>query len=120
MLGAFLETAENLNAENQWFHPMLVNGSNWLKTNNPYLRSYNLQLEGNEHLISPFPVATHIEEEENVPQIRQNEIVVPNNDFELEIHDEDANFNQLIAGFARTDNFKRHIRTCRGGKKRET
>jgi hypothetical protein len=102
MLGAFLESTEN-SAQNRWFHPTLIGGSNWLKNNNPYLRSYNFQLENNdEH--SPFPTAIHLEEEENIPTIRQSEVVVPNNDFDVEIHDEDANFNRLMAGFARTDN----------------
>src|SRR5581483_622316 len=50
-----------------------------------------------------LPIARHLEEE-NIPIIRPGEIVVPNNDFDIEIHDEDANFNRLMAGFARTDN----------------
>lgn len=105
MLGAFLESTENLNNENRWFHSALIDGSNWLKNNNPYLRSYSLQLENNEQFLnSPFPIATHLQDEESIPEIRQCEIVVPNNDFDLEIHDEDANFNRLMAGFVRTDN----------------
>ena len=105
MLGAFLESTENSNANHRWFHPTLVNGVNWLKNNNPYLRSYNLQLTNDEQFLnSPFPTATHLQEEEDVPMIRLGEIIVPNNDFDVEIHDEDANFNRLMAGFARTDN----------------
>src|SRR5437764_12516550 len=57
----------------------------------------------NQSINSPFPTATHLEEE-NIPAIISGEIVVPNNDFDVEIHDEDANFNRLMAGFARTDN----------------
>ena len=104
ILGAFLESSENLNSENRWFHPTLINGSNWLKNNNPYLRSYSMHLENNnQSLNSPFPIAIH-SQEENIPTIRQSEIVVPNYDFDIEIHNEDANFNHLMAGFARTDN----------------
>ena len=29
------------------------------------------------YLNFPFPIAIHIEKEENIPQIRQNEIVIP-------------------------------------------
>jgi len=47
------------------------------------LRSYNIQLENNEqHLNSPFPIAIH-SQEENIPTIGQNEIVIPNNDFDI-------------------------------------
>ena len=105
ILGAFLESADISSDQNRWFHPTLVNGSNWLKNNNPYLRSFNMHLENQEqNLNSPFPIVTHLEQEENIPTIRPGEIVVPNNDFDVEIHDEDANFNRLMAGFVRTDN----------------
>src|SRR5207248_1031100 len=39
MLGAFLELNENSNTENRGFHPTLINGSNWLKNNNPNLKA---------------------------------------------------------------------------------
>src|ERR1044072_68229 len=104
MLGAFLESADTLATENRWFHPTLINGSNWLKNNNPYLRSFNLHLENYEqNLNSPFPIARHLEEEENISTIRPGEIVVPNDNFDVEIHDEDANFNRLMAGFVKTN-----------------
>ncbi|GES73489.1 DNA helicase Pif1, ATP-dependent [Rhizophagus clarus] len=78
--------------------------SNWLKDNNPYLKSFNIHLENQEQNINlPFPIATHFEKE-NIPIIRSGEIVVSSNDFDVEIHDEDAHFSQLMAGFARTDN----------------
>jgi len=105
MLGAFLESNNTANCENHWFHPTLIQGSNWLKNNNPYLRSFNMHLENQEQNInSPFPIATHLKEEENIPTIRSGEIVVPNNNFDVEIHDEDAHFDRLMVGFARTDN----------------
>ncbi|GBB97346.1 hypothetical protein RclHR1_29720001 [Rhizophagus clarus] len=104
MLGAFLESSDIINNNNHWFHPTLIQGSNWLKDNNPYLKSFNMHLENQEQNInSPFPIATHFEEE-NIPIIRSGEIVVPSNDFDVEIHDEDAHFSRLMAGFARTDN----------------
>ena len=57
MLGAFLEPTENSNADNRWFHPTLIDGSNWLKRNNPYLKSYSIQLENSEQPLNPpFPI----------------------------------------------------------------
>jgi PIF1-like helicase/Helitron helicase-like domain at N-terminus len=103
MLGAFLESTEDLSSDNRWFHPTLIDGSDWLKNNNPYLKSYSMHLENDDQHFPPFPIATHLQEE-NIPTIGQGEIVVPSGDFDIEIHDEDANFNRLMAGFARTDN----------------
>ncbi|GES92249.1 Pif1-like helicase domain-containing protein [Rhizophagus clarus] len=104
MLGAFLESSDIINNNNHWFHPTLIQGSNWLKDNNPYLKSFNMHLENQEQNINlPFPIATHFKEE-NIPIIRSGEIVILSNDFDVEIHDEDAHFSRLMAGFARTDN----------------
>ncbi|GES92241.1 Pif1-like helicase domain-containing protein [Rhizophagus clarus] len=104
MLGAFLESSDIINNNNHWFHPTLIQGSNWLKDNNPYLKSFNMHLENQEQNINlPFPIATHFKEE-NIPIIRSGEIVVLSNDFDVEIHDEDAHFSRLMAGFVRTDN----------------
>jgi len=100
MLGAFLEDYEsNPNDRNHnWFDISLVNGAAWLCNNNPYISSYSNLFE-NQNSISTFPTATHIPDDDNTPPFRFGDIVVPHLNFPNEIHDEDAHYTRLMAGF---------------------
>ena len=101
MLGTFLEDYR-LNPNDQrhnWFDTSLINGANWLKNNNPYITN----LFQNENDIPTFPTATHIIDDDEAPPFRSGDIVVPHLNFPSEIHDEDAHYSRLIAGFHRDD-----------------
>ncbi|GBB97610.1 hypothetical protein RclHR1_30110001 [Rhizophagus clarus] len=95
MLGAFLESSDIINNNNHWFHPTLIQGSNWLKDNNPYLKSFNMHLENQEQNINlPFPIATHFKEE-NIPIIRSGFARTDNN-LSLPISLNDPNLKALL------------------------
>src|SRR5271154_1569708 len=104
MLGAFLEDFEsNPNNENHnWFDISLVNGASWLYNNNPYLSSYS-NLFTNQNNIPTFPTATHIPDDDDTPPFRSGDIVVPHLNFPNEVHNEDAHYTRLMAGFHRNN-----------------
>ncbi|RIA97550.1 hypothetical protein C1645_813970 [Glomus cerebriforme] len=100
MLGAFLENYEsNPNDRNHnWFDISLVNGINWLHNNNPYISSYS-NLFSNQNYIPTFSTATHISDNDNAPPFRYGDIVISHMNFPNEVHNEDAHYTRLMAGF---------------------
>src|SRR6266496_2974372 len=81
----------------------LVRAANWLKLYNPFLKSYSrlLDLPGSD-MADPFPRAFHIPNDDSAPPFLHNDIVVPNTNFNTEIHNEDFHYTHLMAGFVRT------------------
>jgi hypothetical protein len=100
MLGAYLE--ENP-SDNSWLDNTLIEAANWLKQNNPFLKSYShlLNLPGSQ-MANPFPSASHLPNDDTAPPYLPNDIVVPNVNFNVEIHDEDYHYTHLMAGFVKT------------------
>ena len=105
LIGAFLNQEQN--ESSNWFHPTLTSASQWLKDNNPIFKEYN-RLSFSETPIQnttnqPYPTAKLT----NVPfQPIQNQppsLIVPNDNFPIEIHNEDYKYQHLIAGFLKTD-----------------
>jgi hypothetical protein len=100
MLGAYLE--ENP-SDNSWLDNTLINAANWLKQNNPFLKKYShlLDFPGSQ-TANPFPSAYHLSDDSSAPPYLPNDIVVPNVNFNVEIHDEDYHYTHLMAGFVKT------------------
>ncbi len=100
MLGAYLE--ENP-SDKSWLDNTLINAADWLKQNNPFLKSYShlLDLPGSQ-TANPFPSAHHLPNDDSAPPYLPNDIVVPNINFNVEIHDEDYHYTHLMAGFVKT------------------
>jgi len=109
MLGAFLSDPSQQNNESiSWLSPELLDAAKWLQTNNSYLKAYS-NLLANPRLLSslksgPFPTAEHSKNDPRPPPFLERDIVVSANDFPLEIHNEDAHYARLMAGFVRTRN----------------
>src|SRR4051812_37597038 len=103
MVGAYLEDNTDLNSNNAWLDNTLVMAANWLKVHNPFLKPYSrlLDLPGSG-MANPFPRAFHIPNDDSAPPFLQNDIVVPNTNFNIEIHNEDFHYTHLMAGFVRT------------------
>jgi hypothetical protein len=53
-------------------------------------------------MANPFPRASHIPDDDSAPLFLQNDIVVPNSNFNIEIHNEDFHYIHLMAGFLKT------------------
>jgi DNA replication protein DnaC len=104
MLGAFLEDYESSpnHRNHNWFDISLVNGANWLCNNNPYISSYS-NLFSSQDYIPTFPTATHILDDDDAPPFRYGDIVVPHTNFPNEVHNEDAYYTRLMAGFHRNN-----------------
>ncbi len=110
-IGAFLNSNEPPN----WFHSSLIAASNWLKENNPIFKQYRLPQRINESSLSatvplPLPLArsnTSVNSSQASTSSRSNstipDLVVPNDEFPLEIHDEDYRYHRLMAGFMKLD-----------------
>ena len=60
-----------------------------------------MDLPGSE-TANPFPSAFHLSDDNSAPPFLQNEIVVPNINFNIEIHNEDYHYSHLMAGFVKT------------------
>jgi hypothetical protein len=100
MLGAYLE--ENP-SNNSWIDNTLINAANWLKQNNPFLKNYSQLLDSpNSQTANPFPSASHLPNDDSAPPYLSNDIIVPNVNFNVEIHDEDYHYTHLMAGFVKT------------------
>ncbi|RHZ48019.1 hypothetical protein Glove_562g17 [Diversispora epigaea] len=99
ILGAFLKDYQTNpdNSHYNWFDQSLVVDANWLRNNNPYIKSYS-SFFTNHHSIPTFPVAMHIADKKEIPPFRQVEIVL-HLDFPNEIHNEDAHYSRLMTGF---------------------
>jgi hypothetical protein len=100
MLGAYLE--EN-SSDNSWIDNTLIEAADWLKQNNPFLKNYSrlLDLPGSQ-TANPFPSAFHLPDDDSAPPHLPNDIIVPNANFNVEIHNEDYHYTHLMAGFVRT------------------
>ncbi|GBC30708.2 DNA helicase PIF1, ATP-dependent [Rhizophagus irregularis DAOM 181602=DAOM 197198] len=103
MVGAYLEDNMDLNSNNTWLDNTLVTAANWLKLHNPFLRPYSrlLDLPGTD-MANPFPKAFHIPNDDSAPPFLHNDIIVPNTNFNNEVHNEDFHYTHLMAGFVRT------------------
>ena len=103
MLGAYLEDANSSNTA--WIDDTLIRAADWLKQNNPFLKNYShlLDLPGSQ-TANPFPSAFHLPDDDSAPPHLPDDIVVPNVDFNVEIHDEDYHYSHLMAGFVKTPN----------------
>ncbi|CAG8475515.1 6891_t:CDS:2, partial [Gigaspora margarita] len=73
LLGAFLEPSA-ATSSTPWLDNYLMNAVNWLKENNPYLRNYSQILPSNLSTHLSLPTATHLSDDENIPQIQQGDI----------------------------------------------
>lgn len=100
MLGAYLEDGSS---DNSWLDNTVIEAANWLKQNNPYLKNYSrlLDLPGSS-TANPFPSAFHLPDDNTAPPYLADDIVVPNVNFNVEIHNEDYHYSHLMAGFVRT------------------
>jgi len=89
----------------------LINASHWLRENNyffhPYTRYYNRGNISGPPII--IPIATTIQHDDDlnsttiINSTGPQDIVISNEDFDPEIHDEDYHYNKLMAGFMTTD-----------------
>ena len=103
MLGAYLE--EDSSNDNSWIDNTLITAANWLKQNNPYLKNYSRLLDQpGSQTANPFPSASHLPNDSTAPPYLPNDIVVPNINFNVEIHNEDYHYSHLMAGFVKTSN----------------
>uniref|UniRef100_U9SZG3 Uncharacterized protein n=1 Tax=Rhizophagus irregularis (strain DAOM 181602 / DAOM 197198 / MUCL 43194) TaxID=747089 RepID=U9SZG3_RHIID len=102
MLGAYLDNNSSRN-NNSWLDDTLIEAANWLKQHNPFLKNYShlLDLPGSQ-TANPFPSAFHLPDDNSAPPYLPNDIVVPNANFNVEIHNEDYHYSHLMAGFIRT------------------
>ena len=110
-IGAFLRSAE----QPHWFHGSLPEASNWLKDNNPIFKQYEINTIQNndsspETALIPLPLARptitdHYQISSNY--IRTNstipDLVVLNDEFPPETHNEDYRYHRLMAGFMKVD-----------------
>src|ERR1700722_15517243 len=110
MMGAILEDNSNQN----WYHESLNDAAYWLKNNNPFFKPYNnITLHTNQDGSRVvFPTA-RISNTSNLSTtsfpnhpILRPELIMPPYDFNPEIHNEDFNYNRLMAGFINDPNEK--------------
>ncbi|CAH1766630.1 3589_t:CDS:2, partial [Entrophospora sp. SA101] len=111
LIGAIL----NQNEPPNWFHESLIGASQWLVQNNPIYIQYN-QTHAVTHPSpsNPFPeplpmarLATQTIHDTSslnhhssiLTNPQPPSLVVPNNDFPIEVHEEDYRYQRLMAGF---------------------
>ena len=100
MLGAYLN--ENT-SDNSWLDNTIITAADQLKQNNSFLKSYSRLLDSpDSQTANPFPSAYHLSDDISAPPYLPNDIVVPNVNFNVEIHDEDYHYTHLMAGFVKT------------------
>jgi len=108
LLGAYLESSSSIPSEiPPWFDNSLTNAINWLKEHNPYINQYSQMILPLLNTNPRLPVATHSIIDENTPPFQRGDIVVPHQNFPTEVHDEDANYRHLIAGFITNDDINK-------------
>ncbi|RHZ81307.1 hypothetical protein Glove_122g28 [Diversispora epigaea] len=104
-IGAFLEPTNNNNSINEFNNlhqnPILQRAAIWLTRNNSYLDPYTniLLSQRNSNINNSFLQAQHIETDINIPPINIHEIIISNNNFPDEVHNEDFHYTRLMAGF---------------------
>ncbi len=101
MLGAYLDDKNS--SDNFWIDNTLIEAANWLKQNNPFLKNYSHLLDSpDSQIANPFPSTFHLSDDNSAPPYLPNDIIVPNINFNVEIHNEDYHYSHLIVGFVRT------------------
>src|ERR671911_310949 len=88
MIGAYLK--DDSTNSNTWLNNTLIHATNWLKQNNPFLKNYSRLLNSpDSQIANPFPRAFHLSDNNSAPPFLSNDIIVPNINFNTEIHNED-------------------------------
>ncbi|CAG8766253.1 24518_t:CDS:1, partial [Gigaspora rosea] len=60
LLGAYLASSSPTQSMlPPWFDNSLINATNWLKENNPYIRQYSLMIPSISNFNLQFPIAVH-------------------------------------------------------------
>ena len=107
-VGAILSNSK----KNSWYHSTLNNASCWLRENNKYFQSYTHYYNRRSILDPPIIIPTATVDEEildnsynakTIDPIRPQDIVISNEDFDPEIHNEDYHYKRLMAGFMTSD-----------------
>src|SRR2546423_13527759 len=97
MLDAYLN--ENT-SDNSWLDNTIITAANWLKQNNSFLKSYSCLLDSpGSQTANSFSSAYYLSDDISVPPYLPNDIVVPNVNFNVKIHDKDYHYTHLMAGF---------------------
>jgi len=85
-----------------WYHPTLISAANWLHQNNnlfkPYNHFYNRgSIEGPPMIL---PAARLLSENNSLDNtLRPTDLIIPNYNFNTEVHNEDYRYKNLMAGF---------------------
>ncbi|RHZ53160.1 hypothetical protein Glove_450g4 [Diversispora epigaea] len=91
------------NGNNSWYHLTLPNAANWLWNNNPLFYPYNhFYTRGNSGEAPLILPIANLITDNNLPlQLSPgpSDLVIQNENFDNEIHNEDYHFTHLIAGF---------------------
>jgi len=106
-MGAYLQQSNTNHISNEEiFDDTLLQASNWLSLNNPYLRNFTntLRQRSLRRGTGPFPIAIHIPNDDTAPPINQRDIIIPTTNLPDEVHNEDFHYSRLMAGFVRDDN----------------
>ena len=100
MLGAYLD--DNNSSDNSWIYNILIEAANQLKQNNPFLKNYFHLLDfPSSQTANPFPNTFHLSDNNSVSPYLPNDIIIPNVNFNVEIHNEDYYYFHLMIGFVR-------------------
>src|ERR1043165_498835 len=105
MIGTYLEDNPTTTTHNSWLNDTLIEAANWLKQHNPFLKNYSRLLDSpDSNTANPFPRASHLPDDDSALPFLPNDIIIPNTNFNVEIHNEDYHYSHLMAGFVRTPN----------------
>ncbi|CAG8664322.1 10400_t:CDS:2, partial [Racocetra fulgida] len=115
------EDEETTNKPSRWYYDTLSTASTWLKINNPIFQQYmNIPSIDSPSLSDPMPVSLPLarQSQENSNNILTRnvshipDIVISNNAFPSETHNEDQRYKRLIAGFIKLDDLTLPISYC--------
>ena len=105
MISAYLEDNPTTTTHNSWLNDTLIKAANWLKQHNPFLKNYSHLLDSSDsNTANPFSRASHLPDDDSTPPFLPNDIIIPNTNFNVEIHNEDYHYSHLMVGFVRTPN----------------
>ena len=102
IMGAYLQPLNPNHVPNEMiFNDTHLQAASWLSLNNPYLRNYSnlLHQRFNARTMGPFPIATHIPNDDTAPPVNQRDIIIPIMNLPNEVHNEDFHYSRLMAGF---------------------
>ena len=102
VIGAYLQPLNPNHASNEEiFDDTLSQAATWLSSHNPYLRNYANALNQRSAInrTGPFPIATHIPNDDTAPPVNPRDIIVPTTNLPDEVHNEDFHYSRLMAGF---------------------